>query len=204
MTKIAQAREFAVTAHLTPSAKGKVTRKRVDGSTEPYSCHPIRVAEMVRDFGGSEDAQLAALLHDVLEDTVTTADAILATFGATVLALVQSLTDPIVGTRKEKNAAKIAALATAASETHLVKLADLLDNLRDTGVDTGFGGTFASETRDLLAVLKGPEGLVKLVTAATADLQARHDAREAARKAEKAAKVAAEQAAAAERRAAKG
>lgn len=204
MSKLTQGREFAVTAHKSPNAKGKVERKRVDGTTEPYSNHPIRVSEMVRDFGGDETAQLAALLHDVIEDTTTGADTILATFGQDVLTLVLSLTDPTEGTRKEKNAKKIEALKTASASTHLVKLADLLDNLRDTSIESGFGGTFASETRDLLAVLKGPAGLVALVTDATADLQRRHDEREARRKAEKAAKVAAEQAAAAARRAAKG
>lgn len=56
-------RGFAVKAH-----EGQMRR----GGEEPYVCHPIRVAEMVKERGGSEEAILVALLHDVVEDTSVT------------------------------------------------------------------------------------------------------------------------------------
>ena len=63
MGKYEIVRKFAVKAH-----EGQMRR----GGEEPYVCHPIRVAEMVKERGGSEEAVLVALLHDVVEDTSVT------------------------------------------------------------------------------------------------------------------------------------
>jgi (p)ppGpp synthase/HD superfamily hydrolase len=63
MGKYEIVRNFAVKAH-----EGQMRR----GDEEPYVCHPIRVAEMVKERGGSEEAVLVALLHDVVEDTEVT------------------------------------------------------------------------------------------------------------------------------------
>jgi (p)ppGpp synthase/HD superfamily hydrolase len=41
---------------------------------EPYILHPLRVMLRVRERGGSEAAQCAAILHDVVEDTDVTLD----------------------------------------------------------------------------------------------------------------------------------
>ena len=41
---------------------------------DDYIVHPVAVAQIVRDFGGSVDQQAAALLHDVVEDTDVTID----------------------------------------------------------------------------------------------------------------------------------
>ena len=38
------------------------------GSQMPYLYHPIAVASLVIEFGGSEDQAIAGLLHDVVED----------------------------------------------------------------------------------------------------------------------------------------
>lgn len=63
MGKYEIVRGFATKAH-----EGQMRR----GGEEPYVCHPIRVAEMVKERGGSEEAILVALLHDVVEDTSVT------------------------------------------------------------------------------------------------------------------------------------
>lgn len=63
MGKYEIVRGFAIKAH-----EGQMRR----GGEEPYVCHPIRVAEMVKEKGGSEEAVLVALLHDVVEDTPAT------------------------------------------------------------------------------------------------------------------------------------
>lgn len=41
---------------------------------EPYVVHPIRVMLAIRDQGYSEEVQIAAVLHDVVEDTAWTLD----------------------------------------------------------------------------------------------------------------------------------
>ena len=51
---------FAVQCH-----EGQVRK----GTTVPYVSHPLQVAGLVLEHGGDEEAAIAALLHDVLEDT---------------------------------------------------------------------------------------------------------------------------------------
>jgi (p)ppGpp synthase/HD superfamily hydrolase len=43
-------------------------RGQSDKSGEPYILHPLRVLMRVRELGGNEAAQCAAVLHDVVED----------------------------------------------------------------------------------------------------------------------------------------
>lgn len=62
----------------------------------PYITHPVAVAELVARHGGTESQQLAALLHDVLEDGGQKyVEIIRSSFGGEVLALVQALSDSI-------------------------------------------------------------------------------------------------------------
>ena len=69
-------------------------QKRKDGKT-PYIIHPISVAMILSDIGGVDDEEIlsAALLHDTIEDTDTTADEIGREFGATIRSIVEELTD---------------------------------------------------------------------------------------------------------------
>jgi (p)ppGpp synthase/HD superfamily hydrolase len=60
-----KARLFAKAAH---AAVGQM-RKYTD---EPYIVHPVEVAGIVRYWGGTDTMCVAALLHDVLEDTKIT------------------------------------------------------------------------------------------------------------------------------------
>ena len=63
---------------------------RKDGT--PYVWHPLKVALMVKEAGYSEDYQLAALFHDLLEDTDATEGEILELSNEKVLAAVKLLT----------------------------------------------------------------------------------------------------------------
>jgi len=54
----------------------------------PYLAHLLAVASLVLDAGGGEDEAIAALLHDVIEDTGTTAEEIDQRFGSTVRDIV--------------------------------------------------------------------------------------------------------------------
>lgn len=70
-------------------------------SGEPYSVHPILVASIVAFMGGDDDMVIAALLHDVVEDTQYTLKSVEENFGEGVSKLVEGLTK-IVSIREDK------------------------------------------------------------------------------------------------------
>jgi len=109
----------------------KQRRKGSDAS--PYINHPIAVANLLVNEGGVHDTTLicAALLHDTIEDTKTTADEIETEFGAEIARIVQELTDDKSlppATRKRLQVEHAPSLSAGAK---LVKLADKTCNLRD-------------------------------------------------------------------------
>lgn len=73
------------------------------GTDIPYISHPMAVASLVIEFGGSEDQVIAGLLHDAIEDGGEAyAARIREAFGPAVLALVEACSD---GTAESKAAA---------------------------------------------------------------------------------------------------
>ena len=72
--------EFAKAKH-----KGQ---KRIGG--DDYITHPIAVCEIVKNQGFDENYQIAALFHDLLEDTDATAEEILTYGSSEVLEAVKS------------------------------------------------------------------------------------------------------------------
>ena len=81
-TKLQKALDFAILAH-----KGQYRK-----SGEEYVIHPILVASITSFFSDNEDMIIAALLHDVVEDTKYEFKDILFNFGACVAHLVEGLT----------------------------------------------------------------------------------------------------------------
>lgn len=65
-------------------------------SGEPYAIHPILVSCIVAFLGGDDDMIIAALLHDVVEDTDYTLDKIIDEFGEGVAKLVEGLTKIVI------------------------------------------------------------------------------------------------------------
>jgi GTP pyrophosphokinase/guanosine-3',5'-bis(diphosphate) 3'-pyrophosphohydrolase len=80
--KIINAVNFAKSAH-----EGQFRK-----SGEPYVIHPIIVASIVASLGGDESMILAAILHDVVEDTPRSLENVLDLFGKDVADLVDGLT----------------------------------------------------------------------------------------------------------------
>lgn len=124
----------------------------------PYVTHPLAVAQMVDVAGGSGEQILAAILHDVLEDTPTTREEIAKEFGEKVATLVVELTKttkPEDGNRATRARMERDRLANISPEAKLIKLADLLHNsssiMRE---DPKFARTYVQEKMDLLPVLK--------------------------------------------------
>ena len=62
-------------------------------SGEEYITHPVWVAKVVAQLGVGQEAVIAALLHDCIEDTNTTEDEIANIFGDEVALLVSGMTD---------------------------------------------------------------------------------------------------------------
>ena len=60
-------------------------------SGEPYICHPIAVAGLLRDLGGSSAMIAAGFLHDVVEDTEVSLEEIEQRFGTEVRLLVDGV-----------------------------------------------------------------------------------------------------------------
>ena len=71
------------------------TQRRKDEDASPYINHPITVAHLLADTGGVTDlvTLMAAVLHDTIEDTKTTAEELEAQFGRTVRKVVEEVTD---------------------------------------------------------------------------------------------------------------
>jgi len=142
MTKInlTEVFRFAIEAH-----RGQVRKY----TGEDYIVHPMAVCRTVEKHGGSEVQQAAALLHDVVEDTVYTLADINANFGDEVATMVKWLTDtskPSDGNRAIRKAIDRKRLAIAPAEAQFVKLADMIDNSKTIFVfDKSFAPMFKAE-----------------------------------------------------------
>jgi (p)ppGpp synthase/HD superfamily hydrolase len=109
---------FDLAAAVTLATKAHVGQ--VDKAGEDYVRHPLRVMARVE----GDDARMVAVLHDVLEDTATTRDDLLALgCPAHVVAAVDALTKRS-GESLEASMRRVAAIPLAIT----VKLADLDDN----------------------------------------------------------------------------
>ena len=99
----------------------------------PYYTHPLHVAQILIECGVTdEDMLVAALLHDVLEDTDMPERLILDRYGYGVGALVVELTDPPVeGNRAVRKTAHAHRLARASGRGQTIKCADLISNTSD-------------------------------------------------------------------------
>jgi GTP diphosphokinase / guanosine-3',5'-bis(diphosphate) 3'-diphosphatase len=121
--QVLQACEFADHAH------GGVIRK----SGEPYILHPIAVTEILGHMQLDADSLMAALLHDVIEDTNFVKTDIQARFGATVAELVDGVTKMTISKDKQANkAASFRKILTATlhdPRVIVIKLADRLHNM---------------------------------------------------------------------------
>jgi len=129
-------------------------------SGEPYLTHPLAVAGIVAELGLDASTVAAALLHDAVEDTGLTLEAIEVEFGPVVARVVDGVTklDRLQFDSKEaQQAATIRKMLVAmASDWRvlLIKLADRLHNMRTLGVMPDWKQRrIAQETLDIYAPL---------------------------------------------------
>ena len=118
--------EFATQAH-----QGQYRKY----TAEPYITHPLRVMEIVKSVPGhTKEMLVAAVLHDVVEDTDVTLSDIKSEFGDQVARLVSYLTDisvPEDGNRLKRKRKDAEWYAQGPAEAQTIKVADFIDNTRD-------------------------------------------------------------------------
>lgn len=108
-------------------------------SGERYITHPLAVANILSEMHMDHQSLMAAMLHDVIEDTAVTKEAISEQFGPGVAELVDGvskLTHLEFESKKEEQAENFQKMVLAMSKdirVILVKLADRLHNMRTLG-----------------------------------------------------------------------
>jgi guanosine-3',5'-bis(diphosphate) 3'-pyrophosphohydrolase len=160
--------ENVVLAAVSFAARAHRHQLRKDGRT-PYVAHPLRVALIVRHlFGCAEEEVLAAaVLHDCLEDTDTDYDDLAAAFGGRVAGWVAALSKDRRLPEEPREAAYCQQLQAADWQVHLLKLADMYDNLTDSAhLEPSKRANVLHKVRRYLEVLRAVSADPPLVAAA--------------------------------------
>ena len=124
--KLNKAYNFAIKAHSS--------QKRASG--DPYSVHPIEVANILTDLKLDSATITTGLLHDTIEDTFATYETIKGEFGEEIAELVDGVTkisvfeNTAATNSKAENFRKLILATSKDIRVLLVKLADRLHNMR--------------------------------------------------------------------------
>ncbi len=108
-------------------------QRRKDAAQTPYINHPIALARILSVEGGVTDAATicGALLHDTIEDTLTTGAELEGEFGPEIRRIVEEVTDDKSLEKAARKQAQIDHAAHISTKAKMVKLADKIANLRD-------------------------------------------------------------------------
>ena len=148
---------------------GKAHTGQYRDSGEPYISHPLAVAGILADWHLDPQALMAALLHDVMEDTEVSKDEISRRFGKPVAELVDGVSklDKIEFQSQEvaqaENFRKMLLAMARDVRVILIKLADRLHNMRTLGaVPPPKRRRVARETLEIYAPIANRLGLNSL------------------------------------------
>lgn len=122
--RLLEALDFAAQRHSAQRRKGP--------DAAPYVNHLIEVATLVANVAQVDDVEvlMAAVLHDVLEDTPTTSVEVTQRFGPRVCRLVEALSDDKSLPRQRRREIALAELPQMEALVKVVKLADLTSNIK--------------------------------------------------------------------------
>jgi guanosine-3',5'-bis(diphosphate) 3'-pyrophosphohydrolase len=124
INKFVDAIDFAAEKHKLQRRKGYLKI--------PYINHPVKVCKILTDCGESDiDLLLAAILHDTIEDTLTTADELLLKFGQKVTNLVIEVTDKMDLEENIRKNLQIVNASKLSPEASLIRIADKIANIND-------------------------------------------------------------------------
>jgi GTP pyrophosphokinase len=142
---------------------------QVRHSGEPYLVHPLEVADFLADMKLDVVAVAAGLLHDVVEDTLTTPERIAELFGKEIAHIVEGVTKigaiPFSSTeeRQAENFRKMLLAMVDDIRVILVKLADRLHNMRTLHhLPEERRVKIAQETLDIYAPIANRLGMSKV------------------------------------------
>ena len=129
LSRLVKAASFAAGKHRFQTRKG--------AAAEPYINHPLEVARILAEVGGvvDSDVLIAAILHDTVEDTETTAEELTAEFGSRVREIVLEVTDDRSLPKSERKAKQIEHAPMLSLEAKLVKMADKISNITDVAAN---------------------------------------------------------------------
>ena len=138
-------------------------------SQEPYIIHPLEVAKILVDLKLDKSTIISAFLHDILEDTQTTAEEMKEKFGEDVLNLVQGVTKLNkyqFKSKEERQAENFRRMLIAMAQdirVVVLKLADRLHNMRTLSfMASAKQKKIAQETMDIFAPLANRLGMGKI------------------------------------------
>src|SRR6266446_7054643 len=147
----------------------KEHKGQVRASGEPYLTHPLEVANLLAEMKMDAVTVSVGLLHDVVEDTLTTLEKIEELFGAEVAHIVDGVTkiSQIPFTSKEEKQAenfrKMLLAMTDDIRVIMVKFADRLHNMRTLAyLSADRREAIARETMDIYAPLANRLGMGKI------------------------------------------
>jgi GTP pyrophosphokinase len=142
---------------------------QVRASGEPYLVHPLEVAAILAEMRMDPVCVAVGLLHDVLEDTLTTPERLLEYFGPDVLHIVEGVTKiskiPFATTeeRQAETYRKMLLAMVDDIRVILVKLADRLHNMRTLQhLPEDRQQRISRETLDIYAPIAGRLGMAKV------------------------------------------
>ncbi|MES9970447.1 MAG: bifunctional GTP diphosphokinase/guanosine-3',5'-bis pyrophosphate 3'-pyrophosphohydrolase [Candidatus Thiodiazotropha sp.] len=145
-------------------AEAHVGQHRKTG--EPYIYHPVAVARILADMRMDYKCLMAAILHDVIEDTPTAKEQLADTFDAEIAELVDGvskLSKIDFNSQAEAQAASLRKMLLAMTKdirVILIKLADRLHNMRTLGVmKPEKSRRIAKETLDIFAPIANRLGI---------------------------------------------
>lgn len=135
-------------------------------SGEPYLTHPVEVAGILADMKLDAATIISGLLHDTVEDTLTTIEQVREGFGKDVAFLVEGLTKIskiTFGTQEERQAENFRKMMLAMSSDIrilLVRLADRIHNMRTMNFQPSHRQQYiAKETIEMYAPLASRLGI---------------------------------------------
>ncbi len=146
-------------------------QRRKGSRNTPYINHPLEVAERLNRIGGIEDVDVlaAAILHDTIEDTETTAEELAQLFGAKIAALVEELSDEPDLHWTDRKRLEIEHAARISPEARLIKLSDKTSNVADTATNPPGEWTLQRRRDYLLFAEKVADGCRGINTALDAE-----------------------------------
>jgi guanosine-3',5'-bis(diphosphate) 3'-pyrophosphohydrolase len=122
----------AVLRALSFASERHSDQRRKGADRPPFINHAIEVAAILATVGAVTDAVTlqAAVLHDTLEDTSTSAAELQAVFGRDVRQVVEEVTDDIRLPRADRKRRQIESAPQLSSRAKLIRLADKISNVR--------------------------------------------------------------------------